>query len=450
MGMNKASYWNSRPNLIDFSRRDFLKASAAVAGATLAAPAVHAQSGVTLRFLTAETATATQAVLKRAIDEYESKFGVKVIIDSSPISGSLQKVIAAIRSGASYDFATMGFVSSLLQLVEAGVLMPVTDLVKKHEWAGDSAWQYQGETWYYPYDINLVANFYRKDLYADKGLKVPETWDQFIENCRALTGPSSRNTDVNGCVIPLASDSATNWASFGNLFAERPQFYDNEWNVVLDQGENADRTARFLDFYAEAYKTMPGGMNAVSYAQLMALFATGTVAHSVYSGRLVEALERTNPELASQYGIFASPDSSGEQKAVSYANAGFVIFKTPRSEETRKFLEWIVNGDYYIDWMLAAPINSQPARMDVYENERWRSHPMIQKHWDTMMEMKSYIEDDRVRLEAVDSIGPSVDMRPALVFANNILPEMLQNKVLREMSSVDCVATAAEQMRALG
>ena len=35
---------------------------------------------------------------------------------------------------------------------------------------------------------------------------------------------------------------------------------------------------------------MPAGMNTVSYAELMSLFATGKVAHTVYSGRVVEAL----------------------------------------------------------------------------------------------------------------------------------------------------------------
>ncbi len=88
------------------------------------------------------------------------------------------------------------------------------------------------------------------------------------------------------------------------MFAEGAELFDKDWNVVFDQGENADRATRFLDFYGELYKTMPPGMNAVSYAQLMSLFATGKAAHSVYSGRLVEALEATNPELADKYGIF--------------------------------------------------------------------------------------------------------------------------------------------------
>jgi ABC-type sugar transport system permease subunit len=265
-----------------------------------------------------------------------------------------------------------------------------------------------------------------------------------LKNCQALTVVNSGNVDVGGCVIPLASDSATNWASFGNMFAEGTQLYDKDWNVVLDQGENVDRATRFLDLYGELYKTMPPGMNAVGYAQLMSLFATGKTAHTLYSGRLVESLEATNPALADQYGIFASPGSSG-QKALSYAFDGFCVFKTKQSEEAVKFLQWFVD-EHYVDWLLSAWMNNHPSRLDIYENERWKSHPMIKKHWETMMQMKSFIEGDGVTITAIDTSGPSIDMRACNVFNANVMPEMLQQKVLGNTSSADCVAAAAQRI----
>lgn len=432
--------------LFGLTRRNFLK-SAAVAGASLAAPSVRAQSGVTLRFLNNETSAASQAALKAACDEYEAKFGVRIIIDSSPISGSMEKAMAAINAGQSYDIMTASFIATVLEFVHAGVLVPLTEMVKQYEWGRGAAWDYEGENWYYPFDYNLVTNYYRKDLYAQNGLKIPETWDQFLENSQALTVLDGSNVDIGGCVIPLASDSATNWASFGKMFAEGVELFDADWNVVLDQNENADRAAGFLDLYAELYKTMPPGMNTVSFAQMMSLFATGKAAHTLYSGRLVEALEATNPELADKYGIFASPGSSG-QKALSYAFDGFCVFKTPQSEEALKFLQWFVD-EHYVDWLLSAWMNNHPARMDIYEDERWKSHPMIQKHWETMMTMKSFIENDDVLIKAIDTSGPSIDIRPCQVFNANVMPEMLQQKVLGNVSSADCVTAAAQRIRSI-
>jgi multiple sugar transport system substrate-binding protein len=444
---------SSRDNRSGIDRRRFLKASAGAAAGvagSLAAPHVNAQSGVTLRFLNNETTAASQAVLRNACNAYESKFGVKIVVDSTPISGAYAKTMAAINAGTPYDLATQGYIAHLLQYAMAGHLAPLTDLVKKYSWGKQGAWTYKGENWYYPYDYNLVTVFYRKDLYQEKGLKVPGTWAEFLENCRALTVTKDGNVERGGCVIPLASDSATNWSSFGNLFAEAPKFYDDKWNVVLDAPENADRTGRFLDLYADLYKTMPAGMNTVSYAELMSLFATGKVAHTVYSGRVVEALEARNPDLASKYGIFASPDSAGKQKALPFAFDGFVLFKTKQTEEGFKFLKWFID-EHYIDWLHSAWMNFQPVRLDIYEDPRWKNHPMIQKHWATMEQMKSFIDDgSKTLLSSVDTTGPSIDLRPCKIFDANIMPEMLQNRVLRNMSSSDCVKAAADRIRKIG
>ena len=444
---------SSKDNRSGIDRRRFLKTSAGVAAGiagSLAAPHVNAQSGVTLRFLNNETTAASQAVLRNACNAYESKFGVKIVVDSTPISGAYAKTMAAINAGTPYDLATQGYIAHLLQYAMAGHLAPLTDLVKKYSWGKEGAWTYKGENWYYPYDYNLVTVFYRKDLYQEKGLKVPSTWAEFLENCRALTVTKDGNVERGGCVIPLASDSATNWASFGNLFAEVPKFYDDKWNVVLDAPENADRAGRFLDLYADLYKTMPAGMNTVSYAELMSLFATGKVAHTVYSGRVVEALEARNPDLANKYGIFASPDSAGKQKALPFAFDGFVLFKTKQTEEGFKFLKWFID-EHYIDWLHSAWMNFQPVRLDIYEDPRWKNHPMIQKHWATMEQMKSFIDTgSKTLLSSVDTSGPSIDLHPCKVFDANIMPEMLQNRVLRNMSSIDCVKAAADRIRKIG
>ena len=100
MTRRNSNQWKSKGKSFGFSLRDFLKTSAgAVIGATssLAAPYVNAQAGVTLRFLNNETAADSQTVLRNACNEYESKLGVKIIVDSTPISGAYAKTMAAIN-----------------------------------------------------------------------------------------------------------------------------------------------------------------------------------------------------------------------------------------------------------------------------------------------------------------------------------------------------------------
>jgi MalK-like protein len=107
--------------------------------------------------------------------------------------------------------------------------------------------------------------------------------------------------------------------------------------------------------------------------------------------------------------------------------------------ETLKSLKWLID-EHYIDWPHSASMNFQPVRLDIYEDPRWKKHPMFQWHWETMMQMKSFInQDSKVKLSSADLIGPSINLLPSKVFDANVMPEMLQNKVLRNMSSGDCV-----------
>jgi hypothetical protein len=63
--------------------------------------------------LNAETTAASQSALRDACNEYESKFGVKIVVDSTPISGGYAKSMAAINAGAPYDIATAGHCAHL-------------------------------------------------------------------------------------------------------------------------------------------------------------------------------------------------------------------------------------------------------------------------------------------------------------------------------------------------
>ncbi len=219
-GQAQLSAPSSKANVSDIDRRRFLKttagAAAGIAG-SLSAPYVNAQSGVTLRILNAETTAASQSALRDACNEYESKFGVKTSSTDAPISGGYAKSMAAINAGAPYDIATAGYIAHILQYAMAGHIVLLTDLVKKYSWGKQGTWSYKGENWFYPYDYNLVTVFYEKDLYQEGDVRrFPNTWAEFLENCRALTVMGDGNIERGGAsyrsrvtVPPIRRASAT-------------------------------------------------------------------------------------------------------------------------------------------------------------------------------------------------------------------------------------------------
>ncbi len=107
------------------------------------------------------------------------------------------------------------------------------------------------------------------------------------------------------------------------------------------------------------------------------------VTANLSAGRIIEALERNAPALASSYGIAPYMDSAGKAKAVNHGYDGWVVLKTPNSAESMKFMKWFTENQY-INFLHTAPLHFQPPRLDVYEDARWRAHPLIEKHKDEL------------------------------------------------------------------
>ncbi len=74
---------------------------------------------------------------------------------------------------------------------------------------------------------------------------------------------------------------------------------------------------------------------------------------------------------------------------------------------------------------------------------------MIEKHKDIVAEMRRFITDPKVMMTGVDTDGPNIDMRPAKVFERFIIPEMLENRCLKNMPGEECVKIASEKIRKL-
>lgn len=429
------------------NRRTLIKAGAAsLAASAFPMPAVHAQTRE-IRFLNAEPAVDSVRALRVAAAQYERETGVRVVIDTVPSGDAYTRTVAAIRGGNPYDISTLIFVAHVLSLANEGQLTPITNLVNKHEWGNRILFPVNGEHYWYMYDYNLCWLFYRKDLYEQLGLEEPKTWDQLLSNCQA-TMSSEGGTQRFGMATPIGNNDATNWMSLGYLWAEGVSLFDDDWNNVFASDENRRKTAAYLDFFAQMHETMPPGMTQAGFGTVTAAYSAGQAAHAPYAGRLIEILEQRAPDLANAYGMMPYPDSSGQQSAVNHGYDGWVVGNTPMAEESVKFLEWFSDA-HYINFLHSAPLHFQPARLDIYDDARWRAHPLIEKHADAVEAMRGFLDDPNVTIRSVDTEGPEPDLRPAKVFEGWVFPEMLQNRVLTDKSSEQCVDEAVASIERL-
>lgn len=403
--------------------------------------ALKARAGRPIRFLNTETGRDTLAFFARIAREYRDRAGVEVIVDSVPLSEGFTKITSGIRSGAPYDVASVGFIGQVLLLAEEGHIVPVNELTDPHPWGNNILFPIDNQVFWYPFDYNLSVIYYRKDIYQEKGLSLPSTWDEFVANSEASAEGRRR-----GSLFPIGSNGATNWMSFAFMWAEGVRLFDDDWNVILDNGEMAPKAAAYLDMMARLYKTMPPGALQASYADVLSNMVAGSLTHGPYAGRVVEAAHRDNPDIAAELDIMPYMDSAGKQTAVSHGYDGWIVLNTDMVGPAMEFMRWLTN-ERMVDFLHTTPIHFQPARLDIYDNDRWRDNELIRKYGHILERNRRFITDDSVILTSIDTQGPHTDVRPGKVFESFVLPEMLQNKILRGVESGEAVARAAARMR---
>jgi multiple sugar transport system substrate-binding protein len=63
--------------------------------------------------------------------------------------------------------------------------------------------------------------------------------------------------------------------------------------------------------------------------------------------------------------------------------------------------------------------------------------------------MRKMVTDEAMLVTSVDTQGPRPDIRPGKVFEAFVMPEMIQDKLIKGMSSTEAVERAAARMRQL-
>lgn len=439
--MMQANEANQDKKIQKFGRREILKS--AIAGAALfagGAPAVHAQQK-TIRFLNAEPSRDSVKALRVAAAEYERISKVKVIIDTVIPDDAYNKLQASIAAGTPYDIGTLAFAGHVFILADAGKLVPLNKLVSKHKWGPRILFPINGQNYWYPYDYNFCWMYYRKDLYEQKGLKVPTTWEQMAENAKALTGDGKF-----GVAQPLGNNAAAQWMSLGYMWADGVKLLDDNFSLVVDNPTNKPKVMAYLDFMKKLSPSMPQGMTQALFGTVLSQYSSGQVAHAPYAGRLMEVIEDKAPDLVAKTGFFMYPDSAGKGQAVNHGYDGWVVLNTPMKDESLKFMEWFTENQY-INFLHSAPLHFQPPRLDVYDDARWRAHPLVEKHANLVEFMKSFLTRKDVIIRSVDTEGPRVDLRPAKMFETFAITEALQNVVYNGMPSSEAADIMAKKYR---
>ena len=205
-----------------------------------------------------------------------------------------------------------------------------------------------------PYIANAAGMLYNKDMFAEKGWDIPETWTEFCDLCEQIK--------AEGEVLPLYLGFLDTWTILSPWNSMLVELVPSDHIRKVNAGE-----AKFADYYREPAEKLlklleygEDGPTAYSYEDACTAFARGQSAMFPCGSFAVPQILGANPEM--NIGLFAMPASDDPDDRIVVSGVDLCWNMTTANEDHREqiyevidFLNKPENLQTYIDDQKAIP-----------------------------------------------------------------------------------------------
>lgn len=297
-----------------------------------------------------ESTEAQGQVIQQAIDAYQKDTGNTVDVQFKGRTGIREGLQAALDAGTTIDLFDEDI--DRVNTTWGNYLMDLEELAKESNYEATAMEGLMiacreaggGTLKSIPYQPNVFAFFYNKDLFEQAGIaNVPTTWTEFLDACQKLKDAGS---------VPITCDDAyiMSMAGYhlGRLVGE-----DRVVEIVND-GLWAEEPAvlKMAEQYAElaskgyfspyiASNVWPAGQNTELALGEAAMYLNGSWLPN-------EVLGTTGPDF--RWGCFNYPAVEGGKTGVEAANYGAQVYAINKNSQVGKeafeLISYITKGEY--------------------------------------------------------------------------------------------------------
>lgn len=318
--------------------------------------------------------------LVKAKAVYEEKTGNQVIVEEIAREAYFDKLTTTfIGGGSDYDAA---YISSDWPpaWVQAGALMDISRFIDDPNVASPdldvndfepsiSFFKFDGKYYAFPSEGDTAWLWYRKDLLEAKNIKVPETWDEYLEAAKALNNPP----EIYGAVIGAKPDEAL-WDFMYYLFGFGGGILDENHRPII----NNEAGVKALTFYSDLLlkeKVVPPDVATYGYNEILTVLQEGKVAMGIQWMAATQTLQdcAQSPKVCKdgqpllQYTMtpgIRMPDGT-IKRSTGGSQWGWSIPSGAKNPEAAyKFIEWLTGKEGATLWALngGIPSNQQALR----------------------------------------------------------------------------------------
>ncbi len=403
-----------------------------------------------LRVWHTESEPQTIAAVQEIINDFEKLHPDITVKQEGLAWGDLEaKLTAALAAGAPPD-ASHGQAITCASFYQKGLLRDQEDIADAV--GRDNIWEavrnlcrFGGKYYGITHSPNTNLLIYRKDIFRQKGLKPPATWDDLIKVAQAMMErDASGRVTRYGLSLPgvplfvnilVAELTKANGGRLFDLKTGRPTFTEKQ-------------VVEVLDFYKKLNDTvLPPGWLGHGYLDTFTNLATGKAA-MVYQGhgRSAGYIEKYAPKgtgTPEYFGVLRKPHGpSGKETAAQIDAEPWMIFKNAKyAEEAATFLKFFFQEKNYIKYLHTVPVHLLPTFKSTRNSPAYQANEMYQR-WKEWVEMDYYyLERDLAKPTLIVEWD---DLKlPFLleIFGSNILVDMVTDAV-RGMPSAQAAAKA--------
>lgn len=423
------------------NRRSFLVTSAAASAGLVLGLDRSAHAAKTLRLLTPEADPGQIKAWNAVFEDFGSKHrDVTVKGEFAKWDDITKKVAADLAAGSPPEILAGGskpeFVAEQAKRGLVLDLAPLVDAVGRADFdaAALRVWQYGGIQMAIPYGAQWPVLWYRKDLFAEKGLKPPTTWDEYRAAAEKLTDPAR---SAYGAVFSAGRTWNTHLMALITIWSAGGLLFDDKLNVVFDSPE----TRRALAYYGEmATRFSPPDVGQYGFREASAAFTSGKAATTFYWGRVLSHLYAQAPQLLPKTATAHIPRDRQFRTTLHFDE--FYAYRTPNARETGELIKFMLQPDQLSKILAPVAGHVTPTRKSVQAS--YARHPWLVDNPEIVKTLMTPI--DFAISPTHESRSHPFNYKYSAVEEKNILPDCVQRIVVGKEPAGKAVEWAHKQM----
>ncbi len=430
------------------SRRSLLMGLVVIMLVVMGTVAVGATTNI--EYWTTMTEENRQQVIRDLVSKFESENpGINVEIVPVEENDIPTKLAAGMAAGMLPEVTDMG-AEMVLRLGAEEMLdvQAAADIINKigrddfYEGALKMLATPEGGNFAVPFHGWVQGIWYRKDLFAEKGLKPPTTWENILKAAKEFYSPDEQKY---GIVIGTNKDAFARQTFTQYALSNNARVFNEKGEIVFNSPEMVEA----LKYYKELAQYTPPGPDG--WRDSRDLYLSGRVPMMMYSTYIMDDIGVGNTDYE---GFFV--EDLGEKTALanvmthkSSATFGQVsalsIIKgneEPQVAAARKFIEFMLTGENYITYLHMAPGGSNPVRHSIASDPKYLDNPVLKVYGEEATNIAAGLNN----IGKFGYVGGNVFTDMGKISAQFIIGEALLNMIERDWTPEETAEWAQEKM----